>query len=74
MVDPIIDGYIRNCERIDALEAAHIEAVLLRIGSPLVVCVDAAIATEVVLGSMSVELMKPEVLRALDHTYAGESD
>ena len=59
VVYAVVRRDIRNLKRIDALQTANIEAVLVRAGSPLVVSVYAAVGTEIVLRGMGVELIKP---------------
>ena len=70
MIDSIVHRNLRNGERIDPFQAAHVEPVLLRVRAPLVMGVDPAVATEVVPGRVGVELVAPQVLRTLDHADA----
>src|SRR6187402_639859 len=66
MVDPVVGGNRAKRERIDALQAAYVVAVLVRAGSALVVRVDTAVGAEVVLRSLRVELIELEGRLALD--------
>ena len=70
MVDAVIRGNPGNGQRIDALKATHVVAVLLWIGAALVVGVDATARTEIVLGRVRIELVERQVFRALDDVDA----
>ena len=72
MVDAVIDRHLRKKERIDALEAADVVAVLIWKRATLMVDVDAAGTAEVVLGDHRVELVHAQVLSALDDSDAVE--
>ncbi len=65
MVDPIIGRNLQDVERVDTLKAADVVPVLRRVGAPLMMCVNAADATKVVLGGVRVELVNPELIGAL---------
>jgi len=72
MVHSIFHGNVRNGERIDTLQAAHVEAVLPWIRTTLVVRVDAARAAEEVLRGVGVELVKLELVRTFHDVQTGE--
>ena len=58
MVNTVKHRHLAEIERIDALQAGNVIAKLVRIGAPLVMCIDAANGTEIVLGRHRVELIK----------------
>jgi hypothetical protein len=70
MVDPIVERHIRHEVRINAIEAAEIESVLVRLGTAAVVGLDAAAGTEIVFGRHRVEAIDGEQLLALDDSQA----
>jgi hypothetical protein len=74
MVDAVIGRHIRNRKWIDALKAADVVAVLLRVRAPLVVSVDATVGAEVVPGCVCVELVELEMLRSPDDSDAAQWD
>ena len=59
-------------ERVDALQAPNVVPVLTRIRTPLMVCVDSAMATKVVLRRARVELIQPKGISALNDADAGK--
>ena len=61
VVDPVIDGHVRDGERVDAFQATNVEPVLLWIGPALMVSVDAAAAAEEMPGGVRVELVELEM-------------
>ncbi|KAG1253512.1 hypothetical protein G6F65_017435 [Rhizopus arrhizus] len=67
VVDAIVDRDHAQRERVDALQAGHVVAVLLGIGTTSVVGVDAAHTAEVMLGHMGVELVQPQVVLPAHH-------
>jgi hypothetical protein len=74
MVDAVIGRDIWNGKRIYSLKAADVVSVLLGIGPPLMVGVDATIAAEVVLGGVSIELIELKVLSAFDDADAAQGN
>jgi hypothetical protein len=66
MVDPVTDRNLWNVKRIDALQAADIVCVLLGVGAPLMMSVNATDGAKIVLGRVSVELVNPDVFGAFD--------
>ena len=72
VMNTVIDGYIEHGKRIDPLQTTYVEPVLLRVRAPLVVCVDSANPTEVVLGGLCVELVELEVLGARHNVDSGK--
>ncbi|KAG1253118.1 hypothetical protein G6F68_011480 [Rhizopus microsporus] len=67
VVDAIVDRDHAQRERVDALQAGHVVAVLLGIGTTSVVGVDAAHTAEVMIGHMGVELVQPQVVLPAHH-------
>src|SRR5690606_33084821 len=63
---------IRDGVGVDALQAANIEAVLLRVGPALMVRVDATMTAEVMLGRTGIELVELEMLRAFQDAKPGK--
>ena len=57
MVDAIVHRNLGNLERVHAFQATDVEAVLFGIRSPLMMSVDPAGRTEVVFGSLRIELV-----------------
>jgi len=53
-------------KRVDAIEASDIKAKLLWVRTSLVVRIDATDRTEIMLGSIGVELIQPELVSAAD--------
>ena len=72
MVDAVIGRDVWNGKRIYILKAADVVSVLLGIGPALMVSVDAAIAAEVLLSGVSIELIELQVLRALNNADAAQ--
>ena len=66
MMQSIEDRHIGQRERIDALEATHVVAILVGIGAALVVGVDATDRAEIMPCSSGLELVEREVLGAAD--------
>ena len=64
VIDPVIGRDRAQIERIDAFQAADVVAVLIRIGAPLVVGVDAAARAEVMFGGTRIELVQPQDILA----------
>lgn len=52
----------------------YVEPILLRVGSTLVMRVDATDRAKIVLGGVRVELIDPEDIGALDDSNAGQPD
>ena len=65
MIHAVEDRNVRNVERIDALKAAHIVGILLRIRAPLMVGMDAAHTAEIMLRSPGVELVELQAIVTL---------
>lgn len=57
MAGTVVDRNLVKIERTDPLKARNIDAVLLRIGTTLVMRIDAAARTEVMLRGVGVELI-----------------
>ena len=66
MIYPIIGRNLGNLERVDPFKTPDVVPVLLGFGAPLVVRVDAAYFTEVMLGGVGVERVNPEMLGTFD--------
>jgi hypothetical protein len=66
MVGPVTGRNLRDVKRIDAFQAADVVRVLLGIGAPLMMSVNAADRAKVVLGCVSVEFVNPDVFGAFD--------
>ena len=73
MVDAVIGWNIRDCKRVNALQAANVVAVLVWVGAALMMSVDATVATEIVLCDARIELIELQVLCALEDTDAAQS-
>ena len=67
VIDAVFHRDIRDGKRVHTFQAADVEAVLLRVGSALVMRVDAADAAEVVPRRVRVELVELQMLFALDN-------
>src|SRR3546814_1115072 len=63
---------VGNGKGIDPLQAADVVSVLLRVGPAPMMGVDATGAAEVVLGSIGVELVEPEMLRTSHDAKPGQ--
>lgn len=72
MVDPVIQRYRLQMEGVDAFQAADVVAVLVGERAALMMCVDAAVRTEVVPGHLRVELVELQCFLALDDGDARE--
>lgn len=72
MVHAVVSRDVAEVERIDALQATDVVSVLLRVGAPLVVRIDAAHGTEIVLRRHGVELVELQYLLALHDADAGQ--
>jgi hypothetical protein len=59
-MNPVIGRNLCDIEGVDALQAANVVAVLLRVGTPLMMRMDAAHRAKVVLGCARVELVDLE--------------
>ena len=70
MVHAIVGRYVRNVERIDSLKTPHIEPVLLRIGSTLMMRIDTAVLAKVVTRGFCVELIEPQDISTLEYLDA----
>jgi len=78
MVNPIVHRNLREIERTDAVKARNIDAKLVRVRTPLMMGIDSADRTEIVLRCPSVELVERELVGALHHLQTikrrGDSD
>jgi nicotinic acid phosphoribosyltransferase len=72
MVDTVTGRNLCDVERIDALKAADVVAVLFGIGTSLMVGMNAADRTKIVLGCVRVELVNLELLGAFDDMKPAE--
>lgn len=72
MVDPVVGRHIRDVEGIDPLQATDVVAVQPRVGTPLVMRVDAADGTEVMSGRVRIERVDPELPGTFDNVEPGE--
>jgi len=68
MICSIEDRHFTQQERIDALKATDVIGVLVRIQPSLVMSMDSAYTTEVVLRNFGVELVHPQMLLPLDNS------
>lgn len=66
MIDPITGWNHRDVERIDTLEAPDVVPVLLWIGAPPVMRVNAADVAKIMLGGVRVELVDLQMLGTFD--------
>ena len=73
MVDAVIGWNIRDCKRVNALQAANVVTVLVWVGAALMMSVDATVATEIVLCGARIELIELQVLCALEDTDTAQS-
>ncbi len=71
MIDPIVGLHTWNIKRIDAFKATNVIAILLWIGSPQMMRIDAAVRAEVVLRGHGVELVQPQLLVTPGNSKAG---
>src|SRR5690606_2053192 len=67
MIDPVIDGHLVEIEGADPRQAGNVDAVLSRVRSSLMVCVDAASGAEVVLRGPRIETVDGELIPAGEH-------
>lgn len=65
MINPVIGRDSLDLERVDTLQAGHVKSELGRIRASLVVGVDTAVPTEIMLRRLGIELIELKVLRAL---------
>jgi len=72
VIDPVVDRNVGDSKWIDALKATDVVSVLLGVRAPLVVRMDAAHGTKVVLGRTGVESIDFEMLCALDDAQPTE--
>jgi hypothetical protein len=72
VVDSIVDRDVWDGERVDTLKAADVVAVLLRIRAPLMMGMDAAHRTKVMLGRVNIELIDLEMLCAFDDAKSAQ--
>jgi hypothetical protein len=70
VIDSVIGRHRRDIERINTLQATHIEAVLLWIRTPLVVCMDSAIGAKVMLRSPRIKLIELQEVLTLNYSYS----
>ena len=70
MVHAILHRHVGDVVWIDAFQAPDVVAELVRIGTPLVVGVDAAVAAEIVPGDAGVELVQPHHVLPANHPQA----
>ena len=77
-MNPIVHRNLRKIERTDAVKARNIDAKLVRVRTPLMMGIDSADRTEIVLRCPSVELVERELVGALHHLQTikrrGDSD
>ncbi len=64
MIDPIDDGDLSQFKGINAVKASHVEAVLLAVGSSLMVRIDTAYRTKIVFSGHGVELIERQFFLA----------
>ena len=74
MIDAIVGRDRPQPERVYTFEAADVVAIFLWIGAPLMVCVDTADTTEIVLRGAGIELIEPQDLVTPEHPEAGQSN
>jgi hypothetical protein len=60
VIDSIVAWHITQIKGVDALQTGNIESILMWIGTTLVVCVDAALPTKIVLGGKRGEWVKSQ--------------
>ena len=70
MINAIVDRHRTQIERIDALKARHVESIERRIGAPLMMRIDAAIAAEVMPRRVGIKLIELKYRLALDDSQA----
>jgi hypothetical protein len=71
MINAIVDSHILDQERIDALQATDVVAINVGPRSTLVMRIDTALATKVMLGNPSVELIEAQAFLTLDDANTG---
>lgn len=71
MTAAVVDAHFVKVERRDALEAGDIDAKLVRVGTTPVVCVNAALGAEVMLGNTSVEAVGGEFVLTFGQLEVG---
>src|ERR1700704_3127160 len=74
VIDTVIGRHMGNVEGIDALQATYVETVLLRVRTALMVRVDPAVATEIVLRSHGIELIDLQNLPTFDNSYGRQGN
>lgn len=67
MIDAIAYWHITDIKRVDALQAADVVTVFLRIGSALMMRVDTAPRAEIMFGGPGVEFVALQVFLTLDY-------
>ena len=66
VVDPVAGWNLRDVERVDTLKAADVVAVLLGVGTPLMMRMNAADGAKIMLGRVRIEFVNLELFGALD--------
>jgi len=74
MINTIIGRNIIDQEGIDILKATDVITILLRIGSPLMMRINAADRAEIMLRGKCIELIKAQNIFALDDFDSGQRD
>lgn len=67
MIDSIIDRNFGDKERVYTFQAPDIEAIFFRVGTTLMMSINSTNTTKIVLGSVSIKLIKPELILALQY-------
>jgi hypothetical protein len=67
MIDPVICRHRPYQERIHAVETCDVVAILIRIGSSLMVRIDTTARAEVVFGSVRIELIQLQYIFTLNY-------
>lgn len=60
MIHAVVRRYWTKLKWVNALKAADVVSVLLRVGSALMVCIDTAYRAEIVLRRLGIELVQTE--------------
>ena len=72
MIDAVVNGHLLHIERVEILQAPHVETVLARIKATLVVGVDAARRAEEVLRRVRFELIDAKGVRTFRDSKAAD--
>ena len=72
MGDSVVDLDIGDFERVDSFQATDIETIFLRVGSPLMMCVDPADCAEEMSRNVRIEPILAQILMACDDSQTGQ--